>query len=289
MIKSAITNNTYRNILFAFTALSVLSQLFAAYKGDIDIMPIVSLIANIVVLVLFFRHDRYLKPAVQVAAALTLVNSILSLYSKGHFIELFASGSFLMLLLTLFFHFGPGIYLLLGSRKHIQMLEIDEYNSGQTHLVNSNLKGILNRGTFNLIIIPFAIVFNFWPITHYSDGGCDGGTCMIYIFIHGVPLAVATVLTIIAINKALRRKGSYPVFAILAFLVNLAIILPDYGYRMDALKYPGYIIAIVLALSFVLFVNAEEKTDASEPGDADAEKRPIIGWRESEADKPNDG
>lgn len=90
MFKSTITNNTYRNILFAFLALSVLLQLLAVLNGDFSFIPSVSMLANFVVLLLFFRSDEHLKLSVQVAAALPKVNSVVSLYSKGHFIELLA-------------------------------------------------------------------------------------------------------------------------------------------------------------------------------------------------------
>jgi hypothetical protein len=288
MLKSTITNNTYRNILFAFLALSVILQLLAVLNGDFSFIPLVSMLANIVVLMYFFKNDEHLKLSVQVAAALTLVNSIVSLFFKGNFIELLATGSFFMLLLSLFFHFAPGLYLLVGSRKHIQTHAIDEWDPEQADPVNSNFKGILNRTTFNLLIIPFALAFNFWPMTHYSDGGCDGGTCTILILFHGAPLAVATILTIIAVNKALGHKGSYFVYAILAFIVNLAILIPDYGYRMDALKYPGYVIIAALVLSFVLYSNADDYTTEVEEPDGNTEKGPIIGWRERDEDKPND-
>ncbi|WP_439879601.1 hypothetical protein ACSX1A_10460 [Pontibacter sp. MBLB2868] len=290
MIKSTLTNNAYRNVLFVYVALSILSQLFSFYKGDFKFISLVSLTANITVFILFVDSHRHLKQAIQGAAALALLNAAVSLYARGALAELLYSGSLFWLLMVILLNFGPAVYLLTGSRKYILNQPVEEWDTAQHTMQSSNLRGILNKGTLTLLLIPFAAVITFWSMGHYADGGCDGGLCALYLFTHGAPLAIAWGLTIIAVNKALGRKGSYPIYAMLAFFVNLIILLPDYGYRMEELKYPAYVILGFLVLSFVLYSNADASTatDEAEGPETKSVDPPIIGWKERDEDEPND-
>lgn len=263
MFKSVITNSTYSAILIAYVILSTVFELMAIAKGGTpDLLDLLVLTASMVLLVLLYLRHQYLRWAALAVATLAITNFMLYL-TTIELGELIILGGVLFLLL-LGALTGASMFLLIGSIIYIKVVPRQEIDEQLPDGNRNRYQILLNKKTFNAGLIPISLVLTFQSAGHYSDGGCDGGLCGLYFFMHGLPLLVAWAFTIIAVNKALGHKGSYFVFLIIAFLVNLTIILPDYGYGMKELKYPGYAILFTLMCSLWLYLYMGNLADSSE-------------------------
>jgi|GEM_PF-4065002 len=75
----------------------------------------------------------------------------------------------------------------------------------------------------NLVLIAIALLLTYNIITHYDDGGCDGGACAILFFIHTLPMLLTWVLLIAGLNFALHGKMVSFLFVVPAIAINTAI------------------------------------------------------------------
>ncbi|HEY4651057.1 MAG TPA: hypothetical protein VIG72_06560 [Pontibacter sp.] len=104
------------------------------------------------------------------------------------------------------------------------------------------------------IIVPIflilLVVTNFYSMGHFSDGGCDGGTCSILLFIYSVPLTISWLLAMFGTLLILRKKTWGVIFSILSFWIATALLPLGDDQSLDELKHPLYLL-ICINLYFI--------------------------------------
>lgn len=106
-------------------------------------------------------------------------------------------------------------------------------------------------GIINITLAALLVISNFYGMSHFSDGGCDGGTCGVLLFFYSIPLVISWLFTIVAVNKSINKKGIFVLFLLLAIGFNLIILLVDYD--LPELKNPGYLLVIIHILTLVVY------------------------------------
>lgn len=262
-MRSIITNSTYRAILLAYVLLDVVLELMGIGKGEMpDLLDSISLTANLGLLVLFYLRNQYLRWAAFAIATLAFTDFTLYITAVDLRGLIISGGVLLLLVIGLLA--GAILFLLIGSLKYIRVVPAQDREEQPTHPDRYSHADLLNKKTLNAFLIPLALILTLLSTRHYSDRGCDGGLCGLYLITHALPLLVAWLFTVIAVNKALGRKVTYFVFFGLAFFANLIILLPDYGYGMEELKYPGYAVLVVLMFSLALYFYTDNMAGTSE-------------------------
>jgi len=126
MKQSYITNRVYKIILLAYVTLGVAGGLFTLSQGSESIlMSLVALSLNSLILVLYWKRNRYLNLAVKIEAAFIIAISTMLFFSSG-FISMFYGGEILLLTLLSVALIGLGVYLFTGSNKYIQIENVQE-------------------------------------------------------------------------------------------------------------------------------------------------------------------
>lgn len=262
-MKAIIINATYRTVLVSYLLLSVVLVLIAVVEGEkINFLDTGSLAVNLAFMGLLFLRNQYLRPASLVVAALAAVKLAMYVFDANSRYLLYSSNILLILFIALLA--GLILYLFLGGMLYIRVVSAHELVEQSPYAGDYDHKAFLNKQTLNTVLVPLSLILTFQSMGHYSDGGCDGGLCGLYFIMHAIPLLITCLLTIIAVNKALGRKDSYFVFLILAIFANTIIILPDYGYQLRELKYPGYAVLGILIFSFALYLYADSTANTSE-------------------------
>lgn len=111
------------------------------------------------------------------------------------------------------------------------------------------------------LFILLLIVTNVLGFTQFSNNGCDGGLCGLYLFIYSIPLTIGWLLSLFGMNLILKKKILYILIGIVLASISILIatlLLPlGNEVRMGGLKAPAFIlisanvIEIVIALGTV--------------------------------------
>jgi uncharacterized membrane protein len=92
--------------------------------------------------------------------------------------------------------------------------------------------------------------------SHYSDGGCDGGTCGMYLILHTIPLLIGWLPAIGATFLILRNSFSAIIWGIVVGFISLIICTLFAGLygndKIEELKTP---FQIGIAINFLLIVS----------------------------------
>jgi hypothetical protein len=101
-----------------------------------------------------------------------------------------------------------------------------------------------------------AIASTFYSMDHYSDGGCDGGTCAILLIAHALPLLIVWGLLYFAFLLAIaKRKGAF-VFIGLGLILNTLVMLTDFG-NTDELYTEPIILYLIAFICLTLYFGGE--------------------------------
>ncbi len=118
-----------------------------------------------------------------------------------------------------------------------------------------------NRLTLSILIACGAFFSFMYSVNHYGDGGCDGGLCAFYLFSNGIPLLLAWLFFLLAGNAGLKLSSRYFIYLTVSFFLNLIIVMADYSYYHEELKYPGYFLLFLQTGSLILYLYLKNKQD----------------------------
>ena len=108
-------------------------------------------------------------------------------------------------------------------------------------------------GIINITLAALLVISNFYGMSHFSDGGCDGGTCGVLLFFYSIPLVISWLFTIVAVNKSINKKGIFILFLLLGIGFNPILLLMGYWDELSELKNPGYLLVIIHILTLVVY------------------------------------
>lgn len=91
-----------------------------------------------------------------------------------------------------------------------------------------------------------------YSMNQYGNDGCDGGLCALYLFLHGIPLIFSWLFFAISLNQLLKRRKLFFLFWLITSGFLSLILMQDFGYRLDELYFPAYLLAGLLLLILVL-------------------------------------
>ena len=102
-----------------------------------------------------------------------------------------------------------------------------------------------------IYVILFVLSF-FYSMNHFTNGGCDGGTCGILLFFYSIPLIFAWLFSIISLNLGFHGKWTSVIFLILSIGITSWLVFMDFD--ISELKIPGYILYASQLLSLGVFI-----------------------------------
>lgn len=111
-----------------------------------------------------------------------------------------------------------------------------------------------NRTILNIVLVILSFYGGGYTLEHHSDGGCDGGTCVVLFFLQTIPLLITSVMTILAINKCISGKLSFYIFLLFAVGFNVLILVQKFGSSHKELYYPSYILVGVHCFCVLAFL-----------------------------------
>ena len=112
-----------------------------------------------------------------------------------------------------------------------------------------------------LIIIVFIVVAlasSFYSMSHFSDGGCDGGTCAILLIAHTLPLLIVWLLFYISFAQSLKHRKWMFLPLIMGLALNTLVISQGFGYRQDELYTEPILLFIVAAICIIIYFFGEQ-------------------------------
>lgn len=126
------------------------------------------------------------------------------------------------------------------------------------------------RLILNTVLLLLAFFTFFYSMEHFADNGCDGGTCAVLIIMYSLPLMLCWAFTGLAFNKGLSGKWAFAAFLVVAIILNLFLIIPDYGYRLDELNLAPILLFAIHGLIVIIFIisyNIRKKAKREKPED----------------------
>lgn len=101
-----------------------------------------------------------------------------------------------------------------------------------------------------LIMIIAATVSLYYSMDHYSDGGCDGGLCGLLLIVHAAPLLAAWIFTLLSFAIVTIARIASIGLLVIGALINAALLFMDYGYHLEELKVPVFVLFVAQAYVF---------------------------------------
>jgi len=91
------------------------------------------------------------------------------------------------------------------------------------------------RWTINILIVLIAIITINYSTGNHSNGGCDGGLCVLMYIVHTLPMLIVWITQIIAFNLAFKKKVTSLIILAIGLSINTLIYLHGFDYSYEEL------------------------------------------------------
>lgn len=125
---------------------------------------------------------------------------------------------------------------------------------------------MINRLLLNILAVAIAVITMGYSISHYADGGCDGGLCGLAILFHGVPMLIAWLFLIAGMNLVMKQKALGVLCIGISFLFNL-IVFYFFGNARSAsaIVTPSAFMIVIQATLVFYFFTKQRKGEQEDP------------------------